>query len=351
MPACSLLLRTAIVQESEEDEGYSYARLSATAAGSRSASAEPAAPHAGAAKGMPAPAGSRPGSAQAGAGSGSAPHPQPAHHLQVEPSSRSAGVLGARPPPPGEQAGPRPQTAGAALGGQPSEEQQQQGPPSYRPASIHSARGAEYFNHAPSSSGGSHPDTDGGLHYRTAGVGGAASLPAHTRLYADHFRKQQRLEEERRLRWGPPPLGRHTPALWGQPCAAACMCMRSFQRPARICPAWCECMLTLSMLTLVVLGWLLPPQGPGDPAEDGAGAHCARLQQAGLPPYRRVVPQLRRAAVRGGAAGGDEEGAAGGWCMVQHAGVKHAGGQHGVHGHTTVIHQARRAPWLPDAAQ
>jgi hypothetical protein len=27
-------------------------------------------------------------------------------------------------------------------------------------------------------------------------------MPAHSRLYADHFRKQQRLEEERRLRCG-----------------------------------------------------------------------------------------------------------------------------------------------------
>lgn len=100
------------------------------------------------------------------------------------------------------------------------------------------------------------------------------------------------------------------------------------------------------------------PQRPGGPAEDGAGAHCACLVQAGQPPHRRQVvcscgvwaglgllhvvpqhsrsragpwlagcsgcsrglpalppdrrvPQLRRAAVRGGPAGRDAQGADG----------------------------------------
>lgn len=67
-------------------------------------------------------------------------------------------------------------------------------PLTHRPAAINSARGAQFFNDTGS------PDPSG-LDYRSAAMsGGGGGLPAHNRLYADHFRKQQRLEEERRLR-------------------------------------------------------------------------------------------------------------------------------------------------------
>ncbi|KAI3431406.1 hypothetical protein D9Q98_004459 [Chlorella vulgaris] len=134
----------------------------------------------------------------------------PAQHHQVGASSRNSGARQS-PQPPQEAggAGPRPQTAHstpqAASGAQAQlqapakapEADEQQGPLSYRPASIHSARGAEYYNRPPATSTKS-PDSgsDSGAPYRSSG----GSQPAHTRLYADHFRKQQRLEEERRLR-------------------------------------------------------------------------------------------------------------------------------------------------------
>ncbi|KAL4440425.1 hypothetical protein ABPG75_003426 [Micractinium tetrahymenae] len=129
-------------------------------------------------------------------GSGAARAHQPQQHpqqdqaqQQVETSSRSAGYLGLRPTAAGvgAQAALRPTTA-----------------PSYRPAAIHSARGAEYFNHPPTSArsaADSEADSSGGGVRRAPGsTGSTGSLPAHNRLYADHFRKQKRLEEERRLR-------------------------------------------------------------------------------------------------------------------------------------------------------
>ncbi|KAL4431755.1 hypothetical protein ABPG77_002971 [Micractinium sp. CCAP 211/92] len=108
-------------------------------------------------------------------------HRDQAQQRSVETSARSAGHLGSRP----AEAAPRPTTA-----------------PSYRPAAIHSARGAEYYNRPPTSTrsaGNSDSSGSGGW----GGPGSTAStgaLTAHNRLYADHFRKQKRLEEERRLR-------------------------------------------------------------------------------------------------------------------------------------------------------
>lgn len=108
-------------------------------------------------------------------------HRDQVQQRSVETSARSAGHLGSRP----AQAAPRTTTA-----------------PSYRPAAIHSARGAEYYNRPPTSTrsaGNSDSSGSGGW----GGPGSTAStgaLTAHNRLYADHFRKQKRLEEERRLR-------------------------------------------------------------------------------------------------------------------------------------------------------
>ena len=65
-------------------------------------------------------------------------------------------------------------------------------------------------------------------------------------------------------------------AGWCTPGALACLAL---------CPpvlAWCPCL-----------------QRPGDPAEDGAGAHCARLVQAGQPPHRRQVGAGRRCNCKG----------------------------------------------------
>lgn len=87
---------------------------------------------------------------------------------------------------------------GAAEEAPPGDAQQQQRPLAYQPACATSAHGAQYFNRPPPGStySGSSGDSSGGLGYRSGG----AALNAHSRLYADHFRKQQRLEEERRLR-------------------------------------------------------------------------------------------------------------------------------------------------------
>jgi hypothetical protein len=107
----------------------------------------------------------------------------------------------------------RPQTADAAVGRPPEpalhqHQHQQAGQERsayvYRPASVNSARVAEYFGRAPNSARGAgcDADLDGSLRYcHAAGGGGGSGVAAHARLYADHFRKQQRLQEERRLRW------------------------------------------------------------------------------------------------------------------------------------------------------
>lgn len=80
-----------------------------------------------------------------------------------------------------------------------------QRPFAFRPASVNSAYGNQYFG-SKAAGGQVTPQ----MAYHTQG--GAA---AHNRLYADYFTKQDRLNEERRLRWvalcwylsdGPPPV-------------------------------------------------------------------------------------------------------------------------------------------------
>lgn len=119
----------------------------------------------------------------------------------LHPDASGAASLGHRP------------TSGDSLASRQAQakgqQQEQQQLAAHRPACINSARGAEYFNQAPSSSGGSHSAGSGGgganngsgQQHSGGSGGGGGSVPAHNRLYADHFRKQQRLEEERRLRW------------------------------------------------------------------------------------------------------------------------------------------------------
>lgn len=114
--------------------------------------------------------------------------------MQLEPSatrrpSSGASAAGSS----GADAAQRGVPAAHAAAQQPAESEP---PLTHRPAAINSARGAQYFNDTGS------PDPSS-LHYRSAattGGGSGCGLPAHNRLYADHFRKQQRLEEERRLR-------------------------------------------------------------------------------------------------------------------------------------------------------
>lgn len=122
-------------------------------------------------------------------------HPAPQYDsYQVETSSRSAGCLGSRPA----------TAAAAAAAARPAT-----AAPSSRPATVPNGHAAEYYSRPPPTSRSvpdSEVDSTGGLHYRSAGSGttgsggSGGSLPAHNRLYADHFRKQQRLEEERHRR-------------------------------------------------------------------------------------------------------------------------------------------------------
>ncbi|PRW39076.1 expressed ef-hand domain-containing isoform A [Chlorella sorokiniana] len=118
--------------------------------------------------------------------------------VQLEPSaagrarrpSSGASAAGSS----GQAAAPHGAPAAHAAAQAPAESEP---PLTHRPAAINSARGAQYFNDTGS------PDPCS-LDYRSAGTAGGSGsgggLPAHNRLYADHFRKQQRLEEERRLR-------------------------------------------------------------------------------------------------------------------------------------------------------
>lgn len=239
-------------------------------------------------------------------------HDQGQEHV-VETSFRSAGHLGLRPAAAATQVAPRPTTA-----------------PSYRPAAIHSARGAEYYNRPPASArsaGDSEADSSGV--WRGAGsTGSTGSLPAHNRLYADHFRKQKRLEEERRLRCGPlvelSGAGCHRQgrqAVLASTCLSPCctklvavLCPRVHADFGNTCALPAPC--AHKVHSAPGLHPTHPPtpsshppthpplvQGSRGAAEDGAGAHCAHLQQAGGPPHRRLLPQLRGAALRGGQAG------------------------------------------------
>ena len=124
----------------------------------------------------------------------------------LHPDASSGASLGRRPSSGESLASRQAQAKGQQGQQQPAApHHQQQQLPAYRPACINSARGAEYFNQAPSSSGGSNSAGSGGANngsgQQFSGGSGGGSVPAHNRLYADHFRKQQRLEEERRLRW------------------------------------------------------------------------------------------------------------------------------------------------------
>ncbi|PSC72051.1 expressed ef-hand domain-containing [Micractinium conductrix] len=97
---------------------------------------------------------------------------------------RDSGLLSAAGRPPMQ----RPATAAASVSSQRT----------FRPAALSSARGSEFFNSGPPGTSGL---GTGSGRYRAGGIGATSgALPAHNRLYADHFRKQQRLEEERRLR-------------------------------------------------------------------------------------------------------------------------------------------------------